>query len=60
MLETSNLARTHTYLVSENTPYSTKTLSILLMSAFFGKNQRLLAIIVLLQNKSVRAVLEII
>ena len=29
-----------TYLVSENIPFSTKTLLVLLMSAFFAENQR--------------------
>ena len=50
---------THTYAVSENIPFSTKTLLILLMSAFFckksvafGNNSTLT------QSNSVRAVLE--
>ena len=43
MLETSNLARKCTHLYSsENIPFSTKTYLILLMSAFFEKNQCLL------------------
>ena len=44
-LEFDTEARTHTYLVSENMPFSTKVLLILLMltsfckkSTFFGKN----------------------
>ena len=42
MLETLNLARkyTHTYVVPENIPFSTKALLILMMPAFFAKNQR--------------------
>ena len=48
MLESWNLARkyTHPYVVSENIPYSTKVFLILLMPAFFSKNQRFLAKIV--------------
>ena len=44
MLETLNLARkyTHTYVVPENIPFSTKALLILMMPAFFAKNQRFL------------------
>ena len=51
---------THTYIVSENIPFSTKALLILMMlaflckkSAFFGKNSTLT------QNNSSRAVFEI-
>ena len=43
ILETWNLVNTHTYVVLENIAFSTKTLLILLMSGFFGKNQLLLA-----------------
>ena len=43
---------THTYVVSENTPFSTKYLLFLLMSTFFAKNN-------FTQSNSVRAVLEI-
>ena len=35
MLETSNLARKYKYLISENIPFSTKVVLILLMSVFF-------------------------
>ena len=60
MLETEIWhASTHTWVVSENIPFSTKTLSNLLMlaffskkSAFFGQNNTST------QNNSVRAVLE--
>ena len=39
MLETLNwYVSTHTYVVSDNIPFRTKALLILLMSAFFGKN----------------------
>ena len=37
-LEFGTEARTHTYVVSENTPFSTKALLILLMLASFCKN----------------------
>ena len=37
---------THTYLVSEIIPFSTKAVLILLMSAFFANVQRFLATIV--------------
>ena len=37
---------THAYVLSGNIPFSTKPLLILLMSAFFAKNQRFLAKIV--------------
>ena len=37
---------THTYSVSENIRFSTKAFLILLMSAFFTKNQRFLAKII--------------
>ena len=62
MLETSNLAlSTHTYVVSENIPFSTKALLALLISAFFftkksvffGQNSTST------QSNSVRVVLEI-
>ena len=43
--------------VSENVPFSTKTLLILLMSAFFSKNKRFLAKIVSLLYAIVRAAL---
>ena len=43
ILETWNLVSTHTYVVLENIAFITKTLLILLMSGFFGKNQLLLA-----------------
>ena len=40
MLETRNSVSTHTYVVLENVPISSKTYLILLMSAFFfAKNQ---------------------
>ena len=61
MLETSNLAHkyTHTYIVSENMPFSTKALLILLMSAFFANNQCLLGQNnTFTQSNSVRAVLQ--
>ena len=61
MLETWNLVRkVHTYIVSENIPFSTKAFLILLMSAAFckkmsnfGNNDTFN------QSNSVRAVLEI-
>ena len=62
MLETWNLVHkdTHTYVVSENIPFSTKAVLILLMSAvflqkiaFFGENS------IFTQSNIVRAVLEI-
>ena len=37
---------TQTYVVSENIPFNTKVLLILLMSEFFGKKSAFLAIIV--------------
>ena len=37
MLQSWWCVSTHTYVVSENIPFSTKTVLILLMSAFFGK-----------------------
>ena len=46
-LETPNLARTYAVLlVLENIPFSTKTLLVLFMSAFFAKNLCFLAKIV--------------
>ena len=61
MLETWDLVRKYTYyVVSENIPFGTKTLLILLIStffckksAFFGKNSTFT------QSNIVRAVLEI-
>ena len=61
MLETLNFhVSTHTYVVSENIPFSAKAFLILLMSAFFfkksvffGKNS------IFTQSNSVRAVLMI-
>ena len=44
---------THTYVVSENVPFSTKTPLILLISAFFGKNNTFT------QSNSLRAALDI-
>ena len=40
----------HTYLVSENIPFSTKAILVLLMAAsFFSKNQHFLAFVPLLK-----------
>ena len=44
---------TNTYVVSENIPFSTKAVLILLMSVFFGQNSTFT------QSNSERAVLEI-
>ena len=54
-LKTWNLVLkyTHTYVVSENKPFSIKTSLILQMSAFFAKNSTFT------QSNSMRAVLEI-
>ena len=41
MLETSNLLRKRTYLIAEKIPFSTKTVLILLMPAFFSKKSAL-------------------
>ena len=46
-------ASTHIYVVSENIPFSTKALLILLMSTFFGKNSTFT------QSNTVKVVLEI-
>ena len=62
MLESSNLAGkyTHTYLVSENIPFSIKALLILLMSAFFCKKISVFSEnCTFTQSNSVRAALEI-
>ena len=40
MLETWNSVSTHTYVVWENIPFSTKVLLVLLMSTFFCKKQK--------------------
>ena len=55
MLEIWNFVRkyTHTHVVSEDMPFSTMALIILLMSTFFGKNSTFT------QSNSVTAVLEI-
>ena len=54
MLETQNLVRkyTHTYVISKNLSFGTKTLIILIVSAFFGKNSNFA------QSYSKRAVSE--
>ena len=53
-------ASTHTYLVSEIILFSAKTLLILLISAFFTKNQHFLGKYdSFTQSNSVRPVLEI-
>ena len=42
VLETSNLARKYTHVVSKNTPFSNKAFLILLISAFFWKKSTFL------------------
>ena len=60
MLEAWNsVLSTYTYVVSENVPFSTKTPSILLMPAFFGKNSIFDHYSTFTQNNSLRAVLDI-
>ena len=61
MLETSNLARKYTPTCSfRNIPFSAQAPLILLMSAFFAKNQRFLfKKSTFTQRNSMRAVLEI-
>ena len=46
ILETWHLVGTHTYLVSKNMPFSTRTTLLLPMSAFFAKSQYFFAKIV--------------
>ena len=62
MLETWNLARKYEHMYSfRNVSLSTKALLILLMSAFFAKNQRFFGQnSTFTQSNSVRAVLEIL
>ena len=54
MIETSNLARNYTHIFfSENIPFSIKALLILLMLAFYAKNQHFFAKIVALLKATV-------
>ena len=51
---------THTFVVSENIPFSTKNPLILMISIFFAKNQQLLVKnSTFTQNNGMRAVLEV-
>ena len=57
ILEAWNLVSTHTYAVLENMAFSTKTSLVLLMSAFFGKNQHFFGqTVTFTESNSMRAV----